>query len=305
MRIILVRLLIAGAGVMPAMGGPILEIPASASSFGLLGGSVSNTGTSLIVGNVGATSTITGFGVSTGTATGYVCTPTSGAPCTAGEDSAVTTAYNAIFGPGGAFSMGQSLTSTGSFTSATSQTFLGNVVYTSASNISTATGTSLIFNAQGDPDAVFVIQVDGAFTVNGATTFTLENGAAASNIFWIVSDAATISVGSSGAIVFDGNILAGSSFTMSAGAGGSGILAGTINGCVFAETANTLAGTTNVNGCSPTATAFVPEPGSMALAGLGSLLAILPWRRSHIGKRGDRPCRGVGGRRGITGAKDL
>jgi hypothetical protein len=278
MQKILIHLLIAGAGFMPAMGGPILQIPASASSFGLLGGSVSNTGTSLIMGNVGATSTITGFSP-TGTATGYVCTPTSGGPCTAGEDSAVTSAYNAIFGSSGTFSTGQGLTSTGSFTTATSQTFLGNHVYASASNISTATGTNLIFNALGDPTAVFVIQVDGAFTVNGAMTFTLENEAQASNIFWVVSDAATISVGSSGAIVFDGNILAGSSFTMSAAAGGSGILAGTINGCVFATTANTLAGTTDVDGCSSTAAA-VPEPGSLALASLGSLLALVAWRRS-------------------------
>ena len=33
---------------------------------------------------------------------------------------------------------------------------------------------------------------------------------------------------------------------MSANPGGSGVLAGTINGCVFAQSANTLAGTTNV-----------------------------------------------------------
>ena len=275
----IISMLFAGAGFIPAIGGPILQIPASASSFGLLGGSVSNTGTSLVIGNVGATSTITGFGVGTGTATGYVCTPTSGGPCTAGEDSAVTAAYNAIFSAGGTFSTGQGLSSSGSFTTATSQTFLGNLVYKSASDISTATGTNLIFDAQGQSNAVFVIQVNGAFTVNGAMTFTLENGAQADNIFWIVSDAATISVGSSGAIVFDGNILSGSSFTMSAAAGGSGVLTGIINGCVFATTANTLAGTTDVNGCSSTSAASTPEPGSLPLTALGSLLALTAWRR--------------------------
>jgi MYXO-CTERM domain-containing protein len=279
----IISMLFAGAGFIPAIGGPILQIPASASSFGLLGGSVSNTGTSLVIGNVGATSTITGFGVGTGTATGYVCTPTSGGPCTAGEDSAVTAAYNAIFSAGGTFSTGQGLSSSGSFTTATSQTFLGNLVYKSASDISTATGTNLIFDAQGQSNAVFVIQVNGAFTVNGAMTFTLENGAQADNIFWIVSDAATISVGSSGAIVFDGNILSGSSFTMSAAAGGSGVLTGIINGCVFATTANTLAGTTDVNGCSSTSAGGggggIPEPGSLPLTALGSLLALTAWRR--------------------------
>jgi hypothetical protein len=261
------------AAVTPATGGPIFSIPVSASSFGLLGGSISNTGTSPIMGNVGATSTITGFGASNGTATGYVCTPTSAGPCTAGEDSAVTDAYDAIFG-GGAFIMAEGLTATGSYTTATSQTFLGNTVYASTGDISTVTGTDLTFDAQGDPAAVFVIQIDGALTVNGAMTFLLENGALASNIFWIVTDAATISVGSSGPIMFDGDILAGSSFTMSAASGGSGTLAGTIDGCAFADTVNTLAGTTNVAGCGIGA---IPEPGSWELMGLGFLLLL--WDR--------------------------
>ncbi len=69
------------AAIMPAFGSPvpIFEIPAAATSFGLLGGSVSDTGTSVVIGNVGATSTITGF-TPPGTETGFVCTPTSGLP---------------------------------------------------------------------------------------------------------------------------------------------------------------------------------------------------------------------------------
>jgi len=172
------------------------------------------------------------------------------------------------------------LSPTQSFTTATSQTLLGNTVYASSADISTVTGTNLTFNAQGNPNEVFIIQIEGALTVNGAMTFTLENGAQANNIFWIVDDAATISVGSSGPITFDGDILAGSSFTMSAASGGSGVLAGTINGCVFAETANTLAGQTNVNGCSSASS--VPEPGSAGLLMiLGGLLGILAWTRKR------------------------
>jgi len=276
----LISLVAAIAAIMPAFGSPvpIFEIPAAASPFGFLGGSVSNTGTSVVVGNVGATSTITGF--PPGTATGFACTPTSAAPCTAGNDTAVTAAYDAIFGAGGAFSVADGLSPTQSFTTATSQTLLGNTVYASSADISTVTGTNLTFNAQGNPNEVFIIQIEGALTVNGAMTFTLENGAQANNIFWIVDDAATISVGSSGPITFDGDILAGSSFTMSAASGGSGVLAGTINGCVFAETANTLAGQTNVNGCSSASS--VPEPGSAGLLMiLGGLLGILAWTRKR------------------------
>ena len=281
MREGLVWLAITAAAVTPAMGGPVIfSIPVSASSFGLLGGSISNTGTSAIMGNVGATSTITGFDSSDGTATGYVCTPTSGGPCTTGQDSAVTAAYDAIFS-GGAFSTGEGLTATGSYTTATSQTFLGDNVYASSGDISTATGTDLTFDAQGNSAAVFVIQIKGAFTVNGAMDFTLEDGAQASNIFWIVTDAATISVGNSGPIVFDGDILAGTSVTMSAASGGSGTLAGTIDGCVFADTANALAGTTNVEGCS--ATVAIPEPGSADLMSFGCLLlGIAGWRRFRV-----------------------
>jgi hypothetical protein len=282
MRRRLLWLVAAAATSVTAFGTPILlSIPTPATSFGLLGGSVSNTGTSVVTGNVGATSTVTGF--TPGTATGFVCTPTSASPCTSGNDSEVTSAFDQIFDPSGTFSVGEGLTSSGSFTTATSQTLLGNLVYTSSGDISTITGTNLIFNAQSNPNAVFVIQVDGNFTVKGAMTFTLENGAQADNIFWVVEDAATISVGSSGPIVFDGNILAGSSFTMSAAAGGSGVLAGTINGCVFADTANTLAGETNVGGCSSAnASTIVPEPGSAGLVSLGGLLGLLAWRKFRV-----------------------
>ena len=277
--------LAAAAAVAPAFGGPILfSIPSPASSFGLLGGApngVSNTGTSVVTGNVGGTTTVSGF--PPGTASGFACTPTSGAPCTSGNDSEVTTAFNQIFGEGGAFSVGEGLTSSGLFTSATSQTFLGNTVYASSGTISTTTGTNLIFDAQSNPNAVFVIQVNGDYTVNGAMTFTLQNGAQANNIFWVVEDAATISVGSSGPIVFDGDILAGTSFTMSAAAGGSGTLAGTINGCVFSQDTNTLGGQTDIGGCSGAGSGgSVPEPGSAGLVSLGGLLGLLGWRKFGV-----------------------
>jgi hypothetical protein len=121
---------------------------------------------------------------------------------------------------------------------------------------------------EATPNAVFVIQIDGAFSVIGAMTFQLEGGALASNIFWIVEGgAATISVGTSGPITFDGDILAATAFTMSASGqtGGSGVLAGTINGCVFTDTGeNTLAGETDVNGCLATGS---PEPGTAGTGG--------------------------------------
>jgi hypothetical protein len=69
----------------------------------------------------------------------------------------------------------------------------------------------------------------------------------------------------------------------SSAAGGSGVLAGTIDGCVFADTANTLAGQTIVGGCSSTSSiSGVPEPGSAGLASLGGLLGLLAWRKFRV-----------------------
>jgi hypothetical protein len=256
------------AAVVPAFGGPIFVNLNSASSFGLLGGTVSNTGTSVVGGNVGATTTITGF--PPGTATGTVF----GAP----SDPTVTAAYSDFEN---AFNAAMLLSSTQSFTDlTTSQTFIGNNVYTFTDPIiSTTTGINLTFDAQNDPSGVFVIRIAQALTVNGAMTFTLINGAQANNIFWIVGTDATISVGSSGPINFEGDILAGSTFTMSSATGGTSTLAGTINGCVFAENANTLAGKTDVGGCSSASEGSVPEPGTLPLLGMGLCAGYLLLRK--------------------------
>jgi hypothetical protein len=272
MRHGLIWLVVAVAAVMPAFGGTVTVSLGSASSFGLLGGTISNTGTSSVVGNVGATTKITGF-YPTGTATGTVYPwPT---------DPTVETAYTAFEN---ADTQAWSYLSTALPLGilSTSQTFIGNNAYASSADISTATGINLTFDAQGNPNEVFVILIDGALTVNGAMTFTLEGDAQTSNIFWVVKNAATISVGSSGPITFDGNILAGTSFTMSAASGGSDVLAGTINGCVYTETANTLGGETDINGPCATAGGSVPEPGSSGLVSLGCLLGISVWRKLRV-----------------------
>jgi hypothetical protein len=274
MRRKLIWLVMAVAAVGTAFGGPIVNL-GSASSFGLLGGTVSNTGTSVVMGNVGvknAAGTITGFNPTGTTVGGVVFAPGS------------TASNNAYIDFVNAFNAAELLASTQSYPDLTmNRTFIGNNVYTfTLTDISTTTGINLTFDAQNNPNEVFVLRTAGAFTENGALTFTLQNQANANNIFWIIGTDATISVGSSGPITWDGNILAGSSFTMSAASGGSGTLAGTINGCVFSETANTLAGTTNVNGC--TGTTSVPEPGSLGLVSLGCLLGILTLRRFRFSR---------------------
>jgi hypothetical protein len=274
--------LMAVAAVVPAFGSTITVNLGSASSFGLLGKTITETGESDIVGNVGATTTITQNGPQIVTGTVY---PAGNATAVAAYND-FETAYNASIALGATQPTLSSLSLT--------QTFTGNNVYTFTNAISTTTGTALTFDAQNNPNEVFVIQVEGAFTVNGILTFDLINGAQANNIFWIVEDAATISVASSPPQTFDGSILAGTSFTMSAASGGSDTLAGTVDGCLFSETANTLAGETDVSGCVGGGTpgggpnvggpggGEIPEPGSSQLMSLGCLLGIAAWRKFRV-----------------------
>lgn len=258
---------------LTASGSPVVVNLGSASSFGLLGGTISNTGTSVVTGNVGvgnSSGTITGFNPTGTTVNGSVIAPGN------------TLSNNAYTDFMSAFTSAQLLVSSQTYSDlSVSRTFIGNNVYTfTQTNVSTVTGINLTFDAQNDPSATFVLRIAGAFTENGALTFTLQNQAQANHIFWIVGTDATISTGSSGPIDFSGNILAGQSFTMSAGSGGSGVLAGTINGCVFAGTANTLAGTTNVGGCSSSNTS-TPEPRLAGAAGLLILLSAVAWHKRN------------------------
>lgn len=270
---------------VPAFGSTIAPNLGNAASFGLLGGTISNTGTSVVIGDVGATTTITGFTSGPGTSTGTVYP--------APSDPTVVAAYNDFI-----LAYNQSFSDittppTQSVTDLTmNRTFLGNNVFTFPDliDVTSTANITLTFDAQSDSSEVFIIKTNRDLTVNGPLTFTLTNGALASNIYWIVGRTATISSGG-GPVTWDGNILAGTSFTMSANPGGSGVLAGTINGCVFVETANTLAGTTLVNGCSAAGVAGVasaasaagvagvPEPGSSGLMALGCLLGALGLRK--------------------------
>jgi len=59
-------------------------------------------------------------------------------------------------------------------------------------NTATAFTDTLYLNAQGNPDGVFVIKVNGAFTTSTFSRVVLMNGAQAKNIFWQVEGMATI-----------------------------------------------------------------------------------------------------------------
>ncbi len=62
---------------------------------------------------------------------------------------------------------------------------------------------SLYLNAQGNANAVFVIQVNGAFSTSGLTKIILLNGAQSKNVYWKIDGAVNIS----GNSIFRGTII--------------------------------------------------------------------------------------------------
>ena len=73
--------------------------------------------------------------------------------------------------------------------------------------------TRLTLDAQNDPAAVFLFQVDAAFNTAAASSIILVNGAQASHVFWQVVGAVSLGAGSA----FTGNVLGRAAITIGAG----------------------------------------------------------------------------------------
>jgi hypothetical protein len=130
-------------------------------------------------------------------------------------------------------------------------------LYTSSSSLAISSG-NLTLDALGNPNAVFIFQMASTLTTSSGLGVILAGGANPANIFWQVGSSATIGTSS----VFDGNILASASITLATGA--------TLNGRALAITAVTL-------DSNPVSSPAVPEPGALALFGLG--FGLIAWRR--------------------------
>lgn len=86
-------------------------------------------------------------------------------------------------------------------------------LYKSTSSLSISSG-DVTFDALGDPNAVFIIQIASSLTTTSDRKVILSNGAQASNIFWQVSSSATFGT----TTVFKGTIIALESITFETGA---------------------------------------------------------------------------------------
>lgn len=169
-------------------------------TFGVLGGStVTNSGPTLVAGNLGVSpgSAITGF--PPGTVTGSINSANGLAATAQGE---LTTAYNAA---AGAMSTAVAPADIGGLT-------LTPGVYTVATSLGITGAVTL--DAQGNPSAQFIFQIGSTLTTASSSSVVLINGAQAANVFWQVGTSATLGTTSS----FAGNILALSSISLNTGA---------------------------------------------------------------------------------------
>ena len=232
----------------------------AAGSFGVLAGSaVTNTGNTLIFGNLGLTpgSAVTGF------PPGIVVPPgiedVDNGPAIAAQN-ALTMAYDSA--------MGQPCTENLTGEDLGGMTLTPGVYCFNSS--AQLTGT-LTLNAEGNPSAQFVFQIGSTLTTssNSMVDFINTNGGLPDpNLFWQVGSSATLGTGTD----FAGNILAETSITLTTG---TNITCGSAlaqNGAVTLDD-----NVVSIYGCE--AGGAVPEPGTATLLSMGLLFSLIVYGR--------------------------
>lgn len=179
---------------------PVVPLGTTSGFVILAGSTVTNTGATVVTGDLGVSpgTAVTGF--PPGTVSGTIH---AGDAAAATAETDLTTAYNDAAGrTTGAVSVSGDLTGL----------TLAPGLYKSTSSLA-VTGT-LTFNALGNPDAVFILQMASTLTTGSASQIVLAGGAKASNIIWQVGTSATLGTNS----IFKGTIMADQSITLSTGA---------------------------------------------------------------------------------------
>jgi hypothetical protein len=236
----------------------------TAETFGVLAGSaVTNTGASVITGDVG---------VSPGTAVsgfppGMVVPPSTihSADAVAAQAQVdLTDAYNAIV------AMPTLVDLTG--TDLGGLTLVPGVYgFTSSAQL---TGT-LTLDAQGDPNALFIFKIGSSLTTATGSSVVVINGGSDCGVFWQVGSSATLGT----TTVFAGNILALTSITLNTGATMSG-RALARNGAVTLDGNSVSVCSGGGGGQSVLAIPTLSKWGLLALIGLIGWVAILYMRRT-------------------------
>ena len=184
----------------------------SASTFAILAGSaVTSTGATKITGDLGLSpgTSVGGFPPAVLNGTFHI-----NDTLAAHAKLALTAAYNDAAGR----------------TSTDMVTLSGNIggltltpgLYKSTSSLAVSSG-NLVFDAKGNANAVFIIQIASTLTTTSGAQVILAGGALASNIFWQIGSSATFGT----TTAFQGIIMAMQSITFNTGA--------TLNGSAFAR----------------------------------------------------------------------
>lgn len=191
----------------------------STTSFVILAGSlISNVPTSAITGNIGispaARSFITGFGLTEVTGNIYAADDVSPVGTSAMLSAAkgdLTTAYNDA--------AGRTATDIVLLSGNMGGLTLTPGLYKSSGSLEISSG-KLTFDANGNTNAVFIIQIATTLNTSAGTQIVLSGGAKASNIFWQVGTSATLGTSS----IFRGTIMADQSISLNTGANVEGRL---------------------------------------------------------------------------------
>jgi Ice-binding-like/Bacterial Ig-like domain len=207
-----------GAGTQP------IALCPNIGDFSVLAGStVTNTGSTVVSGDVGLSpgTSVTGFPPGTANGTIHIADGAAAlaqAALVAGYvDAAARTGGTPVAGD----LVGRTLT-TG--------------IYTSTSSL--ANSGDLTLDAQGNPNAVFIFQIASTLTTGSGSHIVLANGAKACNVFWQVGSSATLGTNS----VFKGNIMALASITITTGVN--------LEGRALAQTGAVTLDSDVITGCS-------------------------------------------------------
>ena len=244
-------------GLSPASASPFLD---PLGTYGVLAGSaVTNTGNSVIDGNVGVSpgSAISGF------------PPGTASSIDEGDAAAaqvqLTTAYNAIANLAPASGNPSCSTAPG-VVNLTGEN-LGGLeltpgVYCFDSNALLTTGSDqLTLNDLGNSDATFYFIIGSTLTTASASSVIVTNGGGDDNIFWAIGSSATLGTTTE----FVGNILAVTSITLNTGANI------TCGGALAENGAVTLDDNDISTSCPSGASEPVPEASTLSLFGAGLL----------------------------------
>lgn len=218
----------------------------TAGSFAVLAGStVTNTGPTVIDGDVGVSpgSAVTGF------PPGIVNGVIHAADAVASQAQLDNlTAYNTLAGrPIASNLTGQDLGG---------KTLIAGVY---GFNTSAQLTGQLILDGQGNPNSVFIINIGSTLTTASGSSILLINGAQGGNVFFRVGSSATLGTATS----FTGDILALTSITLNTGAT-------LICGAAFAQNGAVTLDTNTIRVCTTTTAPILPGTGGSGTGGTGT-----------------------------------